>query len=480
MGCCVSSPHSKRKYRDPADLEEEIVPLRYFGTFRNGSVAIPDDIPGLPSTHHHAHLASDPGVLLYEGEIDQGHAFRFIRYLELLLLLPVFFYVTIPALISAIYKTAFGHGLSCDQSCCWLRKEYSTRTFFRVYYNRIEVNNPTMRFPWGCLGCGSWNADHVLTHPFDRGAFGFRKIHCGLLNYCFCIWPCFGGSVARQRCPCNGPVWNRMFTGCNGWWCDEWLCDLCCCSYHYHGMADPDEVAFVASICLQSYFEGRALTRENVDECILFWKENISEAGSGIHRDVCCEPYLKLPFYTGLYCYKKLWHCRRNIPYKKDDITDEVKEVYDDYKKKCDEQTDFYSAYHGPVRSSTLCKKLGCRRFFGRKGCIFCTEGCDHFSGKAGDPAPPFYHRDIDDENDASVVLRKVLGPPPRNVVYNRWEFDEESGVSMLVTRGGDVTEGTERKGLDVEKYEAEELDSFVERGRESLPASNKVAEGLF
>jgi hypothetical protein len=34
MGCCVSSPHSKRIYRDPADLDEEIVPLRYEALFQ--------------------------------------------------------------------------------------------------------------------------------------------------------------------------------------------------------------------------------------------------------------------------------------------------------------------------------------------------------------------------------------------------------------------------------------------------------------
>jgi len=480
MGCCASSPHGKRKYRDPADLDEEIVPLRYFGTFRSGSVTIPDDIPGLPSTHQHSHLATDPAVLLYEGEIDQGYAFRFLRYLAVVPLFPCYFVVLLPVLIRLSYKAAFGGGLSCDQSCCWARKEYSKRIFFRVYSNRVEINDPAMRFPWGCLGCGSWNADNVLTHPFDRGAFGFRKVHCCLEGYCFCTWPCFGGSVARQRCPCNGPLWNRMFTDCNGWWCDEWLCDLCFCSYRYQGLMHPDEVAFAASICLQSYFEGRALTRQDVDKCILFWKQNISEAGTGIHRDVCCEPYVKLPCFTGLYCYKNWWHPRRNIPYKKDDITDELQQVYDDYNEKCEKQIEAYAAYQGPVRSSTLCKRSGCRRFFGRKGCIFCTEGCDNFSRKAGDPAPPFDHRDTDDENDASVVLRKVLGPPPRNVVYKRWEFDEESGESMLVTHCGDVKEDIQRNELDVEAAEPEGAEGSVNIESTSLQASKQLPSGVF
>ena len=65
MGCCTSSPHSRRKYRDPADLDEVVVPLREFGNYRNGTTnLVPDDIDGLPSTHNYKHLASDPDTLL--------------------------------------------------------------------------------------------------------------------------------------------------------------------------------------------------------------------------------------------------------------------------------------------------------------------------------------------------------------------------------------------------------------------------------
>jgi len=89
MGCCSSIPHTKRRYRDPADLdeiyvdennEEIILPMREFGNYRAGLTNIvPDDIDGLPSTHLYAHLATDPDTLLYEAEIDQGRAFRCIR-----------------------------------------------------------------------------------------------------------------------------------------------------------------------------------------------------------------------------------------------------------------------------------------------------------------------------------------------------------------------------------------------------------------
>ena len=90
MGCCSSIPHTKRRYRDPADLdeiyvdedndEEIILPMREFGNYRAGLTNIvPDDIDGLPSTHLYAHLATDPDTLLYEADIDQGRAFRCIR-----------------------------------------------------------------------------------------------------------------------------------------------------------------------------------------------------------------------------------------------------------------------------------------------------------------------------------------------------------------------------------------------------------------
>ena len=52
MGCCSSIPHTKRRYRDPADLdeiyvdennEEIILPMREFGNYRAGLTNI---VPG--------------------------------------------------------------------------------------------------------------------------------------------------------------------------------------------------------------------------------------------------------------------------------------------------------------------------------------------------------------------------------------------------------------------------------------------------
>ena len=124
---------------------------RYFGTYRAGSNLIPDDIAGLPSTHISEHLASNMDVLLYEAEIDHGYGFRFYR----------------PE-IALFFCTPYGlaymatHGCSkvlnyctCDQACCWLRKEYSTRRFYRVYPNRIVINEPALRIPYGLCECQS-------------------------------------------------------------------------------------------------------------------------------------------------------------------------------------------------------------------------------------------------------------------------------------------------------------------------------------
>jgi len=104
-------------------------------------------------------------------------------------------------------------------------------------------------------------------------------------------------------------------------------CSLFLCVYTYSGLADPDEVAFACSIALQAYFEGRAMTREDMDSCIKFWRDNVSEEGDpiGRKRPVMCEPlYVPCPdCYT---CYQCV-HPRRDIPYGEDEMTDRLKEV---------------------------------------------------------------------------------------------------------------------------------------------------------
>lgn len=134
MGCCSSIPHTKRRYRDPADLDEEIIPLREFGNYRNGLTnLVPNDIDGLPSTHIYEHLATDPDTLLYEAEIDQGRAYRCFRPWWCVYLLPHALLGVAVQYNSGIQKIT--NQCTCDESVCWLRKEYSTRTFFRVFPN---------------------------------------------------------------------------------------------------------------------------------------------------------------------------------------------------------------------------------------------------------------------------------------------------------------------------------------------------------
>ena len=216
---------------------------------------IPDDIDGLPSaedTEASSLFFTDPTICLYEAEYDQGMGWRCFRPTWFI------FYQYVLVWIVAVGLVNFLKKATCDEVCCWVRKEYSSRVFFRVYSNRIETNVPFKRWPWGLWGCGSWNTDNIkgelityiicyfLTHnikvhPFDRGAFGFRSSNGKTFASMCCLCPVYGGVVLRQRCPCNGSLWPRMFSDCGGWWCDEWLCDMSFCTYKYVGLADADE-----------------------------------------------------------------------------------------------------------------------------------------------------------------------------------------------------------------------------------------------
>eukprot|EP00574_Skeletonema_japonicum_P009692 CAMPEP_0201730842 /NCGR_PEP_ID=MMETSP0593-20130828/23754_1 /ASSEMBLY_ACC=CAM_ASM_000672 /TAXON_ID=267983 /ORGANISM="Skeletonema japonicum, Strain CCMP2506" /LENGTH=327 /DNA_ID=CAMNT_0048223489 /DNA_START=414 /DNA_END=1397 /DNA_ORIENTATION=+ len=315
-----------------------------------------------------------------------------------------------------------------------------------------------MRIPFGFLGCGSWNADHIITNPFDRGAFGFRRVNSGVCSYLLCVYPVYGETLARQRCQCNGSLWSG---GCCSWWCDEWCCDMMCCTYRYAGLADADETAFAAGIALQAYFEGRKITREEMSKCLDYYHDNISERTDpvGRKRDVCCEPFC-IPLCTCRLCYEYVCHPNRKIPYDEEDplCTPELVEVYDQYKELRDKQAANYKQFTGPVRKSTFCRAFGCRRLFGRRGLIFCTEGCNDpnsscCSKKGGDPAPPFRYEDIDDINDASVVLRKVLGNPPLNVTYRGWQWDEESKEFLLPPSKKESESLTNRSAKNVKLF---------------------------
>lgn len=437
MGCCVSSPHNKRRYYDPADLDEEFVlegelPLRTFGRYRGNQVIVPDDIDGLPSTRDLPTLATDPDTLLYDAEIDNGRAWRCLR--------PC--WAAVPFWPMAAVQCLACGGCSCDEMLCWVRKEYSTRNYFRVYANRIEVNNPRARIPWGLLGCGSWSADDVVAHPFDRGAFGFHRVKSGICALWCCFSPMYGESVGRQRCQCNGPVWH------GGWWCDEWPCSISPCTFRYHGLADGDEVAFAANLALQAYFEGRKINPEDMEKCLEYWHKNASEFHDPVNhkRDVMCEPFF-VPCVPTVGLYRNICQCPRRVPYREEDTTREMKKVYNKYERLRQQQIGRYTNFKYPVRYSTICRAMGCRRLFGRKGLIFCTEGCNDNKAagccytklgmQSEDPFAPPSHPDLDDHCNAAHVLQAVLGDPPQNVVYRRWVWDSDANCYTVATRQG-------------------------------------------
>lgn len=120
MGCCVSSPYTRRRYRDPGDLDEDYLPLRTFGGFRPGaSVHVPDDVDGLFSTHilrddDHRHLASDTGPILYEAELDLGYGFRCCRPLFCC----CFFVPHCWVILARALLTCNFSFLSCDEVRC--------------------------------------------------------------------------------------------------------------------------------------------------------------------------------------------------------------------------------------------------------------------------------------------------------------------------------------------------------------------------
>lgn len=118
---------------------------RTFGTlFRNSSVVIPDDIPGLPSTHYlGSHLATDPDTLLYEAEIDNGRAWRCVRFVNVLWICPCAWVYVCSKGLGGMFKY-----FTCDEGK------------FRV------------GFLWACLFGSSYVASscscyyHCLSHSF--------------------------------------------------------------------------------------------------------------------------------------------------------------------------------------------------------------------------------------------------------------------------------------------------------------------------
>jgi len=150
MGCCVSSPHGQRKYRDADDLDEEIVPLRTFGTYRSGSNLVPDDIAGLPSTHLEEHLISHSDELLYEAEIDHGYSFRGLRLSYLCLCTPWGLVYLLSKGLSKLL-TIF----PCDEAFCWVRNNTAPERFFVSTPIELCSITPRSDFPGRIVGAGA-------------------------------------------------------------------------------------------------------------------------------------------------------------------------------------------------------------------------------------------------------------------------------------------------------------------------------------
>jgi hypothetical protein len=115
-----------------------------------------------------------------------------------------------------------------------------------------------------------------------RGRDARVMVVCGL-GY----WIVVDGGVMNGKCEdcCNNgnALWHTDLT------VFDRLCDVMCCSYHYHGIADPEETSIAASIALQAYFEGRKIDRNDMGKCVQYWRDNISEYSDpvGRKRDVC-------------------------------------------------------------------------------------------------------------------------------------------------------------------------------------------------
>eukprot|EP00797_Seminavis_robusta_P016131 Sro2403_g326380.4 (245) ;mRNA; f:2204-2938 len=133
--------------------------------------------------------------------------------------------------------------------------------------------------------------------------------------------------------------------------------------------------------------------------------------------------------------------------------TPELQQVYDQYETQRQRQIKLYKEFKEPVRLSTWCRKLACQRCFGRKGVVFCTEGCccedDNTHRTMGrcysnlkqqalpqddnPPFAPYSHADWDDDHNAATILQQVLGNPPPNVVYRKWQYDPDTKQHIVV-----------------------------------------------
>eukprot|EP00958_Prasinococcus_capsulatus_P002739 scaffold236_cov419-Prasinococcus_capsulatus_cf.AAC.25 len=260
------------------------------------NVRIPLNIPSLP--HGPEYTGGRQARILYEAEMAER--FRWLGLTCPACSMPMIFFVffcwplflavtAIPARSSFFTATWVHICCHLDQICCFKSKGYHQRTYLYVKENGIEFNYPVCRFPWNCFGCGSWNQDAVRVHHFDRGAFGFRKLHCGSVYHALFFWSCFGEVMGRQRCPWSGPCWRKSeWTGRYGCCCDCWLCSLCGCNWHYGGLANAEEVSAAADVALQAYFDNVKLTHEQYDKLL---DDELARRGLPPRQSWICRPH---------------------------------------------------------------------------------------------------------------------------------------------------------------------------------------------
>lgn len=212
--------------------------------------------------------------------------------------------------------------------------------------------------------------------------------------------------------------------------------------YIYHGLADPDEASFASNIALQAYFEGRKLTHEEMNKCVQYYQEHIVpkpppprdlRKTSWLFRFLLAVLDFVRSVLKGEVVYR-MTHPVRNPPYKSP--TPETNRVYELYAQ--DREKDLNRFYNMQMHDYIPPRSCGCDRWFGRKGVFFCTEDIDKcFTHKKKSVAPPLetpFAYDLG-EYSAADVLRRVVGPPPAEVVHRCGPYapDADQAASSLI-----------------------------------------------
>lgn len=242
-------------------------------------------------------------------------------------------------------------------------------------------------------------------------------------------------------------IFLLQFSDCGGCWCEEWVCNYCGCLFVYHGLADPDEAAFASNIALQAYFEGRKLTIQEMNKCVEYFKDLIAPKPPPPHNlrgTTFLFRFLLAIFDFIRSVLKGEIFYRMTHPVRKNPFvppTSETTRVYDLHTE--DRVADLDRFHNKQMHDYSVPKCLGCDRWFGRRGVCFCTEDITNcFTHKKKTVAPPHETPLAYDQGEYSAadILRRVVGPPPKENVHRTGPYalggdqsshrlgDEESG----------------------------------------------------